>query len=240
VDSTTIKALGVIQALAFSAEPRGVAELGRQVNLTQSNTFRILNTLVSQGYVRREAESGRYALTTRMWEYGMQVIDRHPVRRVANMHMKHVFAQIKETMLISELSGADVLYLDKVEADFPVRASARVGTRAPAWRTASGRAILAFLPPEQLAEVLETAALNRKETTVLKEALDEVRSRGFAITLSGVRVGVNSVAAPIMGRGVVPLAAISVSGPEERFSSERLVELSSAVLNTATRISDSL
>lgn len=240
MDSTTVKALGVIQALAFSAESRGVAELGRQVNLTQSNTFRILNTLVSQGYVRRDVESGRYALTTRMWEYGMQVIDRHPVRRVATVHMKQLYTQFNETILVSELSGHEVIYIDKVESDYPVRASARVGSRAAAWRTASGRAMLAFYPDKELAAILAPAKLDAAEMKKVKEALKQVKARGFAMTLSGVRTGVNSVAAPIWGHDKVPLAAISVSGPEERFSTEKMAELSAAVMNTATKISTSL
>lgn len=240
MDSTTIKALRVIEALAASTDPRGVAELGRQVNLTQSNTFRILTTLASQGYVRSHPEAGRYSLSLRIWECGMKVIDRHPVRRVASPHLKQLYAQLNETILISEIDGADVLYVDKLESDYPVRSSARVGSRSPAWRTASGRIMLAYHQEADVVKILEPLAIEPAKLATLLVDLREMRTRGFAVTIGGTRTGVNSVAAPIWGRESLPLAAISVSGPTERFSPERMSAISSAVMNTATRISESL
>ena len=132
-DSTTIKALRVIEALAASEEPRGVAELGRALGFTKSNTFRILSTLAEQGYVRAQGESGRYALTLRVWEHGVKVIDRHPTRRVALPHMRMLYGKVSETILLAALESTDVLYIGKVESDNPIRASARVGHRAPSW-----------------------------------------------------------------------------------------------------------
>lgn len=240
MDTTTIKALRVIEALAASAEPRGVAELGRQLGLTQSNTFRILTTLASQGYVCSYLETGRYALTLRMWEHGLKALDRHPVRRVASPHLKQLFAQLTETILIAELDGSEVLYIDKLESDYPVRASARVGGRAPAWRTASGRAILANHSEADVARILQDAVSEPGRLEALMAELREIRARGFAITVGGTRPGVNSVAAPIWGGEAVPLAAIAVSGPAERFSGERMAAISAAVMNSATRISQSL
>lgn len=240
MDNTTIKALRVLEALAQSEEPRGVAELGRQVGLTKSNTFRILVTLASQGYVRSHPETGRYSLTLKVWEQGAKVIERHPVRRVAQAHLKALFAQFSETILLSVLELPDVLYIAKMDSDYPVRASARVGARAPAWRIASGKAMLAFHPDETIAQVIEAAQLTPEQVDALRADFAEIRERGWAKSLSGSRPGVNSVAAPVWTSDSVPSAAVSVSGPAERFSAERMGALGSAVMNTATRISESL
>jgi len=241
MDTTTVKALRVLEALAASEEPRGVAELGRQVGLTQSNTFRILSTLASQGYVVSHPDAGKYSLSLRLWELGMQAIDRHPVRRVAWPHMKQLFGQINETILISQLDGTDVLYVEKLESDYPVRASARVGARAPSWRTASGGAILAYYPEAEVVKRLEPANLPPERMAELMASLRDFRYRGYATTAGGTRPGVNSVAAPIWARNQnVPIAAISISGPAERFSVERLSALAAAAMNTATRITESL
>lgn len=240
MDSTTIKALRVIEALSVSDEPRGVADLSRQLGFTKSNTFRILSTLASQGYVRSHGDTGRYMLTLRIWEHGAKVIERHPVRRVAQPHLKLLFAQLNETILISVLEFPDVLYIDKMDSDYPVRASARVGWRAPAWRTASGKAMLAFQPGDVVDELARAGHIAGGDIERFREELIAIRQRGFAISMSGSRPGVNSVAAPIWGRDSVPLSAISVSGPAERFSQERMVGISGSVMNTATRISESL
>lgn len=240
MDNTTIKALRVLEALAQSEEPRGVAELGRQVGLTKSNTFRILATLASQGYVRSHPETGRYSLTLKIWEQGAKVIERHPVRRVAQPHLKLLFGQLNETILLSVLELPDVLYIGKMDSDYPVRASARVGSRAPAWRIASGKAMLAYQSDEVIDEVAGKANLSPETIEQLRQEFREIRERGFAMSFSGSRPGVNSVAAPVWTSDAAPTAAVSVSGPAERFSAERMAALGSAVMNTATRISESL
>jgi IclR family KDG regulon transcriptional repressor len=240
MDNTTIKALRVLEALAASEEPRGVAELGRQVGLTKSNTFRILVTLASQGYVRSHTETGRYSLTLRVWEQGAKVIERHPVRRVAQPHLRTLYGQLNETILLSVLEVPDVLYIAKMESDYPVRASARVGSRAPAWRTASGKAMLASHSDEVFEQVVALAQLPAEQAEQLREEFRQIRERGYSRSINGSRQGVNSVAAPVWSSDGAPTSAVSVSGPAERFSAERMAALGSAVMNAATRISEGL
>ena len=236
MDSTTIKALRLLETLAASDEPRGVAELGRTLGFTKSNTFRILSTLADQGYVRSHGDSGRYSLTLRVWEHGVKVIDRHPVRRVALPHMRLLHNKVSETILLATLESHDVLYIGKVESDNPVRLSARVGQRAPAWRVASGLAMLAFQSEAAIDIVMQQTGIDPQ----LRESLKTVRNHGFAISVNGSRVGVSSVAAPIWNGDAAPKAAISVSGPAERFSPERMAEIGILVLNCATQVSESL
>jgi DNA-binding IclR family transcriptional regulator len=240
MDTTTVKALRVIEALSVSEESRGVAELSRQLGLTKSNTFRILSTLTEQGYVRSHPETGRYWLTLKIWEQGAKVIDRLPVRRVAQPHLKLLFSQLNETILMSVLDLPEVLYIDKMDSDYPVRASARVGWRAPAWRTASGKSMLAYQPGEVVVKLAEEALIAKDDLAQFQKELREVRERGFALSFSGSRPGVNSVAAPIWGAEPLPVAALSVSGPAERFSAERLNGIAASVMNASTRISESL
>lgn len=239
MDSTTVKALQVLNALADSEEPRGVAELSRQLGFSKSNTFRILTTLVSQGFVRSVGDAGRYTLTLKLWELGVRVIDRHPVRRVARPHMKMLFNQLDETILLSVLDQAEVLYIEKFEGEYPVRASARVGWRAAAWRTASGKSLLAYQSEAVVSSLVESQVSSEAYPDFLKE-LREVQQRGFAMSFNGSRPGVNSVSAPIWGTDRIPMAALSVSGPAERFSHDRMLSISISVMNAAMRISESL
>ncbi len=236
MDSTTIKALRLIEALAASDEPRGVAELGRALGFTKSNTFRILSTLTEQGYVRSHGDTGRYSLTLRVWEHGVRVIDRHPVRRVALPHMRLLHNKVNETILLTTFESPDVLYIGKVESDNPIRLSARVGQRAPAWRTASGLSMLAFQPEDVIESVLQQANVDSQ----LLARLQVVRDQGYAMSVNGTRVGVSSVAAPIWNGEAAPRVSISVSGPAERFSPERMAEIGIMVLNCATQVSESL
>lgn len=240
MDSTTIKALLVIEALSQSEEPRGVAELSRQLGYSKSNTFRILSTLASQGIVRSHPDTGRYSLTLKMWELGVRVFDRLPVRRIAQSHLKTLFLQLNETVLLSVLDFPEVLYIDKMEGEYPVRASARVGWRAPAWRIASGKSLLAYQTDDALDTLVARSILTAEELATLKAELAEVRQRGYAMSFNGSRPGVNSVSAPIWGPERLPVAALSVSGPAERFTPDRMLNMATSVMNAATRVSESL
>jgi DNA-binding IclR family transcriptional regulator len=148
--------------------------------------------------------------------------------------------QLNETVLLSVFDYPHVLYIDKMEGEYPVRASARVGSRAPAWRTASGKSMIAYMPDDVIAKMVIEELLPADNVAALKVELAEVKQRGFALSFNGSRPGVNSVSAPIWGPEPIPVAALSVSGPAERFSPERMLAMSTSVMNSATRISDSL
>jgi len=240
MDSTTVKALRIMEALSVSDDERGVSELSRQVGLTKSNTFRILSTLVDQGYVQSNPETSRYFLTLKIWEQGARVIDRNPIRRVARPHLQALFGKINETILVSVIDLPDVLYIEKIESDNPVRASARVGQRAPALRAASGKSILAFYPDETIKRYAKQGISNKSDLASFQNELSQVRQQGFAISISGSRPGVNSIAVPIWDGQMVPGGALSVSGPSERCTLKYLESIASDVINTSTLISGSL
>ena len=204
MDSTTVKALRIIEALSPSEDERGVSELSRQVGLTKSNTFRILSTLVNQGYVQSNPETSRYFLTLKIWEQGTRVIDRNPIRRVARPHLQALFAKINETILVSVIDLPEVLYIEKIESDNPVRASARVGQRAPALRAASGKSILAFYPDDTVKRYAKQGIGNKSDLVLFQNELSQVREQGYAISISGSRPGVNSIAVPIWDVQVFP------------------------------------
>lgn len=240
MDTTTIKALKVLEALASSPEPRGVAELGRQLGFTQSNTYRILSTLASEGYVRSFPDTGRYALSLHMWELGIKALDRHMVKRVAYPHLRKLFAQVDETVLAAELDGHEVLYIDKLESESPLRVSVRLGSRAPVLRTATGLAILAYHPADSIKAQIAAAKLDKAEATRLRDVLAETRKRGYAVTINAIHHGVHSIGAPIFGPDTLPLGAVAVSGPPERMNEAKMAEIAMAVLNASATISESL
>jgi DNA-binding IclR family transcriptional regulator len=80
----------------------------------------------------------------------------------------------------------------------------------------------------------------KEDMPAFVKEMEAVRQNGFAISYNGSRPGVNSVSAPIWGPDALPVAALSVSGPAERFSPERMLSMSVSVMNSATRISDGL
>ena len=244
MDTTVLKALDVIEALARSERPRGITELAEQLQLTKSNVHRLLQTLASRGYLRRSGEDGRYELSLRLWELGSLVLAKLDLKHVAHAHLETLADLTRETVHLSVLDQRDVIYIDKIESPEPVRAYSSLGGRAPAYCVATGKALLAFASDDLIhsvgASLIPYTSRTIRTETALRQALAQIRHDGFATNAGEWRESVCGLAAPIRdARGAV-IAAVGISGPADRLKPKRLKSLAPAVVATAGSISNDL
>lgn len=244
MDTTIVKGMRVLEALAASEQARGISELARELNLNKSNVQRVLGTLLALGYVTKDPATSRYAAALKMWEFGIRVVHRNQIRRAAQGYLRALFDKLNETIFLCVSDNDDILYLDKMESAAPVRISSQTGFRAPAIKTASGKAILAFQGEEGLDRAIMAALqhfniVGHNEAQLCEE-LAAIRRDGYAISQSGYRQGVNSIAAPIRGRDGAVIASIAITGPFERMGKAKMLALAPELINTATRISEAL
>lgn len=242
MDTTVAKGLAVLELLARAEAPLRLSQIAQDLDLQKSNTHRLLSTLSQLGYVRKEQETGRYAPTLKAWELGASVISAHPVKRAAAPYLQELHRITGETTTLSILEGFQVLVLDKIVAPRALRFTARPGSRIPAPLNASGQAMLSQeteprpLIERGLAESPHGRDLNVDE--ILHE-LDVVRGRGYALmTKSKYTPGVVGVAASLPTRDGFGRAALSASGPEERFTGAHLEEIIEAVRVIAARVAN--
>ncbi|MCC6469931.1 MAG: IclR family transcriptional regulator [Alphaproteobacteria bacterium] len=244
MDTTIAKGLRVLEVLAASDQPRGISEIAREIAMNKSNVQRIVGTLHALGYVSRDPRTARYAATCRMWEFGIRVLHRNHVRRAAQPYLRALFEKLNESVFLCVPDSDDVLYLNKMESASPVRISARIGSRVPAIRTASGKAILTYLPAEAIKRAVVAARDRfRIEDIDMSRLLEEfatIRKDGFAVSESGYRPGVSSIAAAILARDGTVAGSIAVTGPIERMDAPKLTRFAPEIVNAATRISEAL
>jgi len=244
MDTTLLKGLAVLEALAASREPRGVTELAHELGLLKSNVHRLLQTLAARGYVRKDAASGRYECTLRIWELGALVAGRLDVRRVARPHAAALAERTAETVHVSVLDGTEVLYIDKVESPHPVRAYSQVGGRAPAYCVATGKALLAHAPDEVVAglggELGRYTPRTITDPEALRKELRRVREVGYAVNRGEWREAVGGLAAPVFDVSRAAVAAIGLSGPTDRLNPSRVREWAPLVVAAAGAISREL
>jgi DNA-binding IclR family transcriptional regulator len=240
-DKTLRKGLQILDLLSASDGPRGAADVARQLDMTRSNAFRLIGTLADMGYLRRADETGRYEPTLKSWEIGMRIMARNPLRRVAQPALRALHAATGFNVYLAMLDGADILYLDKVETEIRSHVSAQPGMRLPAFLVASGHAILASQPDDVAIDML-AGHPRASETTqdALAAALDRARDTGWAMTLSGSRPGVTSIAASIAPPGEPALAAIALSAPTGELPAARHEDIARQVMMHAMSIADLL
>lgn len=242
MDTTLLKGLDVLEAIATRAEPCGVTELAQELGLVKSNVHRVLQTLAHRGYVRKDERSGRYACTLKIWELGATVVDRLDVRPAARPAVEALAARTSETVHLSVLDGNEVIYIDKVDSPHPVRAYSRIGGRAPAYCVATGKALLAHAPEALVSEISlkKYTARTITDPEALRKELRRVREAGYAINRGEWRGSVGGLAAPILDPQRGAVAAIGISGPVDRLSANRLRELAPLVVKAARETSRAL
>ena len=226
MDKTFIKGLVLLEAMARNDKGSGVSELASQLLLNKSNVHRLLQALVHQGFARKNADTNRYELTMKMWELGSRISSKLDVRLESLPFMKQLAEETQETVHLSILDGAEVLYIEKIDSPQPVRAYTTVGGRAPAQCVATGKSMLAWADEEVLAVVKNRLKPHTEKSIVrfgdLRKQLEEIRTKGYAINTGEWREQVVGAAAPIRDASGQVVAALGISGPAERLSIEAL------------------
>jgi DNA-binding IclR family transcriptional regulator len=242
-EKTLLKGLALLEAIAKRDEPRGVTDLSRELGLSKTATHRLLQTLVSAGYVIKDGGNSAYALTTKAWEVGSAALARMDFKRIGAKYLPALAERSRESVHITLLDGAEVVYVDKIDSAHPLRTHSPIGGRAPAVCVATGKALLAF----QNDEVVNTVAAHLKRYTrrtitsrsALLKDLQKVRRQGYAVNNCEWREDICSVGAPIFDAQHRVVAAVGISGPEYRIG-KTLDKLGVLAARTAKEISREL
>ncbi len=218
------------EALTFS-------ELAAASGLAKSTTSRLLFALERHGLVRREASSGylpgavfvRYA-----WKKGREsdLVD------MAQPFLQRLGEVTRETINLGVASSGFVDQIAQVDSPYVLGATNWVGREVPLHCSAQGKVLLAHgvatLPPGRLERLTGNTVTSR---AALSAQLDEVRRRGFAVTAEELEPGLVAISSPVYNDGGAAVAALSVSGPVTRLSSQRLGETVAACVRESNALS---
>lgn len=245
VAGSASRAIDVLIALIDSPDV-GVSELSRRHGWTKSATHRALATLAAAGFVVNDAERRRYRLGPTALRLGLAAVARAELHRLALPHLRALRDRTGETATVTVLNDDERVYVDQVESGHPVRQIIEVGTRSPLYLGASSKAMLAYLPEARRERVLATAGGStrangtRLDVDALRDELDVIRARGFAVSRGERVAGAASVAAPVFGPEAEIVGSISIAGVTVRQSVADLEALGPLVRETALTISREL
>lgn len=244
MDKTLAKGLGVLETLARDEHPMAVSEVARACSLTRSNAHRVLATLAELGYVEQEPASRRYALTLKLWSMGASLIARLDIKSVAVPYLRELNEVTGETTHLSVRDGHEIMYLDKLEARHAVRTFTRVGGKAPAFCVATGKAMLAFQDAAVIEQACEAAtsftARTITDPVAIREELQRIRERGYAVNRGEWRGGAFGLAVPVRDAEGRVSAAIGISAPSDRLPDSRIEELVPVVIRLGADMSRAL
>lgn len=205
----------------FSVTPGpdlGVTEIAADLGLSKAAVHRVLASLRTRGFVELDARTHRYSLGVSVMRLGMSYLERIDVRRIAQPFLQELSERTQETATLSITAGADArVYVDQVTPEREVIMSVTLGKPYPLHTGASSRALLAFLPEQQIEAYINSEPL---DSAALRQDLADVRTAGWARSTAERMTGAASVAAPVLDHEGRAVAVISVCGPAERFAGE--------------------
>jgi IclR family transcriptional regulator, acetate operon repressor len=220
----------------------GVSEIARQLELSKTVVFRILRSLRSRGLLVLDASSHKYRLGPAAAALGAHALRDLDLRQLALPRLRQLQQETGETAVLSALVGASLVYLEQVVSVQAIKMTVEVGRLSPLHAGASGKAMLAFAPPDVRQQVLSgpLAAVTPQTTVsseILKAELEQIRRAGVAVTFGERQVGAGSVAAPVLGVDGYALGAICVCGPADRFGPQEVERFIALVQPAAQTIS---
>jgi DNA-binding IclR family transcriptional regulator len=235
------RALDILLCFTKQTPRLSMTQIAEQVGMNKSTVHRLLGTLEKRKLVQRDPETGLYQLGIRVLQMAYLTLEHNDLRNHATTFLRRLCEQHRETITLSVLDDTDVVFLDVIESSQRVKIAASIGQRLPAFATAAGKAMFAYLPAEAVKNILTRGMQPFTPKTiqsmdVLLNDLSHIRGLGYAISEQEYEDGINAVAAPILSSNGSPIAAIAVAGPAFRLPVERMRELAPTLMTAAKEI----
>lgn len=229
VPSILTKAFDVLGA--FSAESRvlTLTEISQRTGLPKPTVHRLLSRLEELDVVERHRTGWRVGVRLR----GIAALTPvEALRSSALPHLAHLHSWSKQSVRLGIQRGTDVFVLEVLFSQNSDGMVEEVGTRLPIHDSALGRAILAFIPEEEFAEVLDTlsASVPEHDRELLRAELAETKRRTLAISRDRFQEGLGAIAAPVIirGRAVASVSARFATGTGYSDALANAVQLTAA------------
>jgi IclR family transcriptional regulator, KDG regulon repressor len=222
-----------------------LSEIAERLGLPKSSVYRLLATLAAHGFVERDATTRRYRLGIRLFEIGSAAIHERGLHSATHPVLEELAVTTGETCHVAVLSGAEAVYIYKIDGPSSFSMTSRVGGRAPCHCTSIGKVLIAW-GGEELLKRLAWAGLrpytSRTITNVsqLGVELERVRALGYALDRDEYEENLCCAAAPVRDHAGQVVAAIGIAGPSHRLTTENLDRLVPAVVGAAGAVSRNL
>lgn len=232
------KGLDILEALAAASVPQSLSELAGQLDRSSSELFRMLACLEHRGYVAREAVSGKFGLTLKLYALAHAHSTRDKLLQAARAPLETLTEKVRQSCHLSVIDHGRLLVVAQHESPERVRLSIEVGGEFEALRTASGRLLIAWLPEEERAKWL--AQVSAPKRKALENQLAAIRHEGFSSAESETVQGVRDLAVLVGSPATGLTAALAITRLVRREETLNEKTLLAAMLTTAQTITQAL
>lgn len=234
-------ALETIQLVAGSREPLSMIQISRSLGAAKSTTHRVLANLVSDGVVERREIDKTYHLVNGWSRISAQAEGEGNLVRLFFQEAEGRLKDLNETLQIGIRTEAEVTFVAYVDSPRPVRLACKVGRRLPLYASATGKALLAFAPDDEVSAALPKVLTPLTAHTVtdfdqLQRDLELTRRRGYALEEQESSRNLSCISAPILGTDGNAVAALTVCLPMDQVTASYAEVLAPRIVDAAGQI----
>ena len=240
---TLERMVSILDCFSLDKPALGVREVARKTTLSPSTTGRIMAYMKEMGILNQDPETHLYMMGSKVLAWAGIYMVTNDVRTVALPVMVRLQEQTRETISLYILEGSERVCVERLESPETVRIVARVGRRIPLYAGSAGKVFLAFMPEnrrEMILEDIELIPMTEETITdmdALRKNLNQIREKGYAVSRGEWIIDASGTAAPIFDQRGLITAAISISGPGQRFTDEKIKEIADLLVKETTQIS---
>jgi DNA-binding IclR family transcriptional regulator len=237
------RALNILEATADRREGLTNSEISHKLAIPKSSASYILRALERRGYLRRDADTGRYRLGLKILSLGGDARANLDLAEVALPFMQALQERIHLTVHLAVLDQGEAVYIEKVDAPGFFKVNTWVGRRMFLHSTSVGKCLIAGLPKPEVERLLHQQGLKKrtpKTITSLAKLLAElelVLAQGHAVDDEENSVGARCVAVPVPDANGAAIGALGVSGTLTQMEEANLPRILESLKETARRVS---
>jgi DNA-binding IclR family transcriptional regulator len=243
--SSLENALRILNLFSMDETELSLLEISERIEVGKSTAHRLLQTLKSEGFIKKDPRTNLYSLGTSILATNKIIQSRFAICNIASPFLQKLVEESGESAHIAKLQDADVIYLHKIECNHPIRLLSYTGKRNPAFCTGSGQAILAFQSKEVIDKVIQNGLTRYTSKTItspelFQRKLKQIQKQGYALSIEELHEGVVSISAPIWSRNNRVLYSVSIAGPIQRINKDSISKLAQLVIKTGEALSKHL
>jgi IclR family KDG regulon transcriptional repressor len=246
INQSLERAVTILDCFTLDEPIMGVRDVARKAKLSSSTTGRLMAALKKLGILNQDPETLAYMMGSKVLAWAGIYTVTSDVRALALPVMVRLQDKTHETISLYVMEGNDRVCVERLESTETVRIVARIGRRIPLYAGSAGKVFLAFLPEARRNEILaeiELVPMTRRTITDLDELkanLLRIQKQGYAVSKGEWVLEASGVAAPIFDQFKRIIAALTISGPSQRFTEEKIHEIAALVKPAAEEISQEL
>ena len=245
-NSAIQKALAVLEIVTGDIRPMSVVDISEELGLPRQTVHRVIRQLEDLNLLTKDPSRERYTAGERLRTLALRTISSSQSTRGTHAILKSLVDEVNETCNVGMLDGHEIIYIDRVECDWPLRVQLKAGSHVPVHCTAIGKLMLAHLDEDGRRRLLHGAPLRKytkytiTDPAHLEAQLEQIAAQGYSINKQEDAIGLIAMAVPVRDPQGDVVAGLAVHAPEPRFPIAKAIEHLDLFHKAADRIGQSM